>query len=299
MKRSVIQLAGKTHVISLPSKWVKKYNIKKGDELEISEENENIIISKEKAKTELKKDIDVSNYGLMARRVVGALYKKGYDEVKFFYEEPKIGEILQKEIDSGLIGFEIISHGKNHCIVRMVASQENENFDSLFRRIFFVLISEGKDGIDFLLPLDKENLKGIISRDKTINKLADYCRRVINKSKDENSTYIYHIIEELEKIGDVYRDMFKFVLENDVKLNKAIIEEIKNVNSYFELLHNLYYNYSPKDVSNFYNERVKLINNIKKIMNKANEDETVVLMHLSSIVQRVYDLNGVILQIRL
>lgn len=299
MKRSVIQLAGKTHVISLPSKWVKKYGIKKGDELEISEENENIIISKEKAKTELKKDVDVSDYGLMSRRVIGALYKKGYDEVKFFYDDPKIGEVLQKEIDSGLIGFEIIAHGKNHCNVRMVASQENENFDSLFRRIFFVLISEGKDGIDFISPLDKENLKGIILRDKTINKLADYCRRVINKSKDENSIYVYHLVEELEKIGDVYRDMFKFILENDVKLNKAIIEEIKNVNSYFELLHNLYYNYSPEEVSVFYNENVKLINNINKIMKKTKEDETVVLMHLSSIVQRVYDLNGVILQIRL
>ena len=33
MKRNVIQLAGKTLVISLPARWTKLNNIKKGDEL--------------------------------------------------------------------------------------------------------------------------------------------------------------------------------------------------------------------------------------------------------------------------
>ncbi len=82
MRRSVIQLAGKTHVVSLPSKWIKKYGIKKGDELELEENNEKIVISKDSAKEIRSREIELNNYGAMARRVIGALYKKGYDEVK-------------------------------------------------------------------------------------------------------------------------------------------------------------------------------------------------------------------------
>ena len=37
MKRNVIQLAGKTLVVSLPSKWVKLNSVKKGDELNVLE----------------------------------------------------------------------------------------------------------------------------------------------------------------------------------------------------------------------------------------------------------------------
>ena len=33
MKRNIILMGGKTHVISLPLKWVKKYGIKKGEDI--------------------------------------------------------------------------------------------------------------------------------------------------------------------------------------------------------------------------------------------------------------------------
>ena len=45
MKRKIIQLAGKTHVVSLPSKYVKKYGLKKGDEVDVEERGAQIVLS--------------------------------------------------------------------------------------------------------------------------------------------------------------------------------------------------------------------------------------------------------------
>ncbi len=44
MKRKVSLHGPSTLTVSLPSKWVKKYCIKKGDELDIEEKNSTLII---------------------------------------------------------------------------------------------------------------------------------------------------------------------------------------------------------------------------------------------------------------
>ena len=45
MKRSLILMGGKTYVVSLPAEWIKKHRLKKGQELEVSEDIGKVIIS--------------------------------------------------------------------------------------------------------------------------------------------------------------------------------------------------------------------------------------------------------------
>ena len=48
MRRKVIKQGPSTLMVSLPSKWVKNKNIKRGDEINLFEQGEDIIISLEK-----------------------------------------------------------------------------------------------------------------------------------------------------------------------------------------------------------------------------------------------------------
>ena len=57
MKRKVIQIANSTQLISLPREWAKKYNIKKGDELEIEAKGNKLEICCEK-------DIELENISI-------------------------------------------------------------------------------------------------------------------------------------------------------------------------------------------------------------------------------------------
>ena len=83
MKRKVIQLAGKTLLVSLPIKWAKKYGIKKGNEVEVEERGKSLLIATEKAVSMEKKEIVLSGPEEFIRRVISAEYKKGVSEITF------------------------------------------------------------------------------------------------------------------------------------------------------------------------------------------------------------------------
>ncbi|MFQ5475181.1 MAG: AbrB/MazE/SpoVT family DNA-binding domain-containing protein, partial [Candidatus Nanoarchaeia archaeon] len=96
MKRSVIQLAGKTQVISLPSKWVKKHGIKKGDALEVSEKRNALICSTSKQVYHNQTKINISGLGPMAKRIIAAIYKAGFEEIEVAYSSAKELSLIQE-----------------------------------------------------------------------------------------------------------------------------------------------------------------------------------------------------------
>ncbi|MFC1775182.1 AbrB/MazE/SpoVT family DNA-binding domain-containing protein, partial [Nanoarchaeota archaeon] len=96
MKRKVIQLAGKTHVISLPSDWVKKYGIKKSDELDVREKHNTLMVSTEQdINVPQKTTVDISGLNEeFIKSIISVLHKVGYDEVEFFFDDPSVARII-------------------------------------------------------------------------------------------------------------------------------------------------------------------------------------------------------------
>ena len=60
MRRKVLQIAESTQLISLPRKWTLKYNIQKGDELEVEENGNKIQISTEKVQEPGNIEVDIT-----------------------------------------------------------------------------------------------------------------------------------------------------------------------------------------------------------------------------------------------
>ena len=60
MGRKVIQIADSTQLISIPRAWGRKYNIKKGDELEVVEKDNMLEISTKREDQEMEITLDVS-----------------------------------------------------------------------------------------------------------------------------------------------------------------------------------------------------------------------------------------------
>ena len=85
MERKVMKQGPSTLVVSLPSKWTKKYNVKKGSSIFLKEHGSTISISKHAEKGETKITVDASGTLPMTHRITGALYKAGYDEINMKY----------------------------------------------------------------------------------------------------------------------------------------------------------------------------------------------------------------------
>jgi len=238
MKRKIIKQKD-SYTITLPIKWVKQLGLTQGSELEISEVGKEIIISAEKEQEYKTIDINVKDKisGFVWREILG-LYRKGYDEFVINHEKQLS---LLREIANYLIGFEVVNQEKNKVVIKDVTGLENADFDTIFRRIGFILIDLTQEMYRMLQS--KINKKEILLLDRNLNKFTDYCLRYLNKKglkSFEDIPFYSFLVSQLEHIGDVYKQaVFSnpnknelFLFENLNKIIKQFVNiiNIKNIN---------------------------------------------------------------------
>ncbi|MBI2652759.1 phosphate uptake regulator PhoU [Candidatus Woesearchaeota archaeon] len=294
MKRKVIQIANSTQLISLPRKWSQKYGVKKGDEIEVEEKGGNLIITTYNDISSSKTEIDFKGKELLIHRALSSLYKAGYDEIKITFEKHSELEIIQSTINQELIGFEIVEEGREYIIAKQVSNIDHSEFSSMLRRTFIFLISTSNECLDALKTKNTDILKNLIFRDITINKLTDYCRRAINKKEG----YFKHvgagftIIEILEKIGDGYRDLCKYISQNKLKISKSVTEVLSEINFLLNDIYKLFYDFNLKDMENFFIRKEKIDNSILQLTKNVTKAEVPIVLYLNIILKNIFDLNG-------
>ena len=298
MKRKVIQLAKKTLVISLPTRWAKKYNIKKGDEIEAEEIKNKLIISPEKELTKEGISIDVSGLSPMIYRILGAIYKAGYDEVEVHYESEKDLEEIEEVAKREFIGFEIVKKGKKSLVIKSVSEINYEEFDNVLRRTFLIIMEIGEESFEAMKNVDKKTLLKLIELDKEVNKYADFCRRILNKKGYASfikTQTVYFIVEELEKISDSYRDLCKASIEINKKISKDIEAVFKEVNAFFREFYELYYKFDLNKLAEHGKKRNVLLKDLMDLMKKTSKEELLFLFLLSLIVEEIFNMNGALI----
>ena len=301
MKRKVIQLAGKTLIVSLPSKWAKKYNVKKGDEILVEERGGNLVIGSEKELSQEKTEISIIGLDPMVKRALGAIYKAGYDEVDVQFE-PKELETAQEVIREEFIGFEVVYQGKNRLKVKNISSIDKEELETILRRIFLIINQMAEESINAVEKLDIAWLKTIAFMDKDINRYADFCRRILNKygyTKFRVSPPLYYIVEQLERIGDSYRDICTHVIKNRTKLDKETLEIYKEINTFFKEFYELFYKFDLNRLAKFGKKRYELVDRFKNEIEMCKKNEMMVLFYLYNLLDNTFDMNGALMVVTL
>ncbi|MBU1198226.1 MAG: hypothetical protein KKF46_07330 [Nanoarchaeota archaeon] len=255
MKRKVIQLAGKTLVVSMPNKWVKKFGVCKGDEVDVEEEERKLVIKVQGKGEQTVKKIDVKELDNMLNRTIGALYKAGYEEIEITYHSPEQYKIIRKVLDKTCMGFEIIKHGKRVLIIKNLSDLHPQEFENILRRLFLSLLSSADDALEYVKQSNFQGMEEVVLRDSIINKYSDLCRRILNiqgyGTLKKTTTY-YHICEELERIGDAYRDFMAFIIQNKIKkVDKNTLELFADINQYLRCFYELFYQFDMKKLEEF------------------------------------------------
>ena len=84
MRRKIISQGNKSYTLTLPLGWITEQNLKAGDEVEIKEDENNIIIAPTKISSITTDScaIDAKNLGKRAiLRSLHNAYRKGYDKI--------------------------------------------------------------------------------------------------------------------------------------------------------------------------------------------------------------------------
>ncbi len=300
MKRKAIQLAKQTIVVSLPSKWVKQQGIKKGDEIDVEEKGNELIVGSRGISEQKKITLDIKGLDNVLYRIVGALYKAGYNEIEFIYETPKELDTIQKTIRRSLTGFEIIEQSKNKVTVKEVSKLEIEEFDKFLKKCFQSLISTGEESLECIKKFDASGMEKVALMDDMINTYCDFCRRVINANQNISKAPVkYFIAEQLEKIGDMYRDLCRYMAKKPFRINKELLEIYKEINMFFCDFYEIFYKFDLQKMEDFTVKRKKIREKLNNCINTLSKKEIMVVLYLNNIFESTFDMNGVLLTMRL
>jgi len=317
MRRRIIKQGHNTLTVTLPSKWVQLFNLKQGDEIEINERENGLFLTTEKHDEELKVEIDLAGLDIPTIwKYIMAVYREGYDEItiKFDpnikYEHPlrffsldayalkkgKLAEHTPYEIlrimTSRFIGFEIIEHHKNYCVIKNMAQLTSKEFDPSLRRVFLLLQQMAEETNEAIQNNDPKVVAHLRDIDLNLDKFVDYCIRVLNKTgfKDVKKSHVlFSILYLLELLGDEYKNMSMHISKDmhgkNLKNLKDIVEAItKQVDE----LYHLYYDFNRERlsvISNAYLD-VRIYKASKAKMHgeyKWTKEEAEVINHLSRI----------------
>jgi phosphate uptake regulator len=266
MRRKVIQIAESTQLISLPRKWAKEHNIKKGEELEVIPDGDVVIInSKSDVPIPLEKmEFDISGCQTMVSRIVGAIYRKGVDELKLTYDDPALLGEVDKALNKDTVGFEMLEQGNNYCVIKYVAGNIEE-FNSILRRIFLLLNNMADETAEAFRTSQYARLKNLAFLEESNNRFTTICKRYLNKNKNLGVSAVgptYHIIAQLEKIADQYKYLCQHSYNLDkanIKINKDVLQTFMLANTLIRTYYELYYKFDKEKILKIKEIRSKII----------------------------------------
>ncbi|MBI2143644.1 phosphate uptake regulator PhoU [Candidatus Woesearchaeota archaeon] len=297
MLRKLIQLGTETYVISLPSAWLRQHRLKKGDGLEVEEAGPRLVVYPASESRQGRAVVDVSGAGLMVKRVLGALYKAGYDEFEVGFQSPdELSSI--KEVLSELVGFESVEEGKNRVLVRNVSHIIPEEFESLFRKMIFVIDTMAQEGLSNIKAKNWEKLDFTASMDFEVNKYADFCRRAINMAGHrvvKRAAPSYYLVEQLEKIGDSFRDICGYCAGNRLQLSKDVFSAYANVSDFFRQFRVVHGKFGIGAIACFAQRHYSLKAELESLLLKTAKKELPVLFLLKAAESDIFDMNGALM----
>ncbi len=304
MKRKVIQIADSTQLVSLPRQWSKKYNIKKGDELEVTIKGNRLEISTDYVKELSVENLDISHLGPMILRCLMALYKRGVDEIHVTYDNEKLVEIIHIAIRKEANGYEIIDQSHGKCTIKYVTGELGD-FDSILRRTFLILINMSSEAYDAIEKKNFDRLSNIAYMEEANNRFTSACRRLMNKKGyDVNYSIgaLYYIVEELENIADYYKYLCLYLNKRGnekTRFDKESVELLHKTNLAFRLFYECYYKMDKDKIVQIGEIRKKVVDEGLDLLTKKRGEEVILIHHTMTIMHKIFCLVGPYLVIKL
>lgn len=301
MKRSVIQLAGRTLLVSLPAKWADANNVKKGNELDVVEDGHKLTINTEPKTLIETAELDADAVGSLLPRFIYALYKRGIDEINIKYSDPKVADIVRKTLLNETVGYEIVSQTPKSCDVKLITSGNIAEFDNLLRRTFLLLLSTGDEIVSCIKQKNFDHLAKTALLEETNNRLTTVCRRSLNKGGSDKFSKIgpiYYIIEDLENLADEYKYLCN-KLSNPGNsyaktVNPDVIKLLEKTNEILRIYYEAFYKFEPGKFLAIYNERKNIVEEAQKIVEnkKLSPADFYILHHSLVIMQKIFCITG-------
>lgn len=292
MKRKVIKQANQAYTITLPIDWARRNKISEKSELDLIDSGKSLIISSDNKVEGGKAKVIVDNFS--SRNIyihINALYARGVDEIILISKKDISSEIMKSL--GNLIGFALVEQSGENYILKDISGTNYSALDSIFKRIFQMLILFLDSAHKDIFGDEKEDLESLKARDLEVNKFCLYLQRAINKmsySDAINGRIIFAYSILLEKIGDEIERLWRTNVKYKVKKTKEIKEIFEMTQECLGKSFDNYFQFNSKNVQDIYPLRDK-IREKSVLFKKLDPQTTRFIRHIVKIAEDSADLN--------
>lgn len=294
MKRKIVQHGCSSLTITLPYSWVNKFNLKKGDEIDVSENGSSLIISTETEQSTNKKEVDTTQFGYFTKNNLAHLYQLGYDEIEIRYDDENTLKELKEKVNE-CIGFEIIDQKPNKIFIKSIAQTLDSEFDILLRKCFLITHEMAVNVLEAIKSQQYHKLKEIRHQEFMNNKFTMVCVRILSKrgyKEQKKIMHVHNIIKQLERIADEYKYICDLMYDYDKKVNKQVIEFFEKINQYYYTFYQMFYKFDPKLKEAIYKGRKELKKEGEMLITSNKGNESMLAHYLFTLIDKVNDASG-------
>ncbi|MFC1727966.1 AbrB/MazE/SpoVT family DNA-binding domain-containing protein [Nanoarchaeota archaeon] len=313
MKRKIIKQGHNTLTMTLPSDWVKKQGLSAGEEVDLIETDNSLIINGDGAGEPKKAEINIKDFTIpLLWRYFQAAYRAGCDEIKIVFDTskkkyqdayhyyttqfdyaklgeklpPKPGNAMIQEVVNRFIGVDILESGEKYCLVKELGGVSPKEFETSLRRIFLVIIQmfdRVYEAIEKNQIGDPTLCKEIHTIDLNVDKFVDYCARILNKTNtkfsDKEKQLIFSSLFLLELVGDEFKYIGKHIATSEKSL-KDVLPMVTLAKDHFNMYHSLYYKFDREQSLRFGAKDAELYETGYKLKYQLTGDSKSIHKHL-------------------
>ena len=281
-KRKIVRQGESTLMISLPFRWVKKNELKKGDEVDISDEENILKISSKIQGIKNEKEINILDFkDHTIKTILINSYLSGFDKIKINYSHKKTINVINDILRNDLIGFEIIKSNDKSCEIENVTEPAKEQFENILSRLII--------NIERLYDITYSNIesekKEYLDLEIKILQYYNFCIRSINKynkNPDPINLFLYELIKGQREIFNILNLLDK----NKTKTDKIVIELLKESKNLFELLTKANKDKNINDLEKLHDLRDEIISSGYDSIEKTKNP--IIVMHLFNSIDDYY-----------
>lgn len=313
MRRKIIRQGHNTLTVSLPRKWCDNHELKEGNEIEVDEKGNCLLLSKEAFKGAGQVTVDVT--GLDSGTIIlliQSLYNYGYDTIIINTKDEKAARWLANTditlpsimnyVVSTLVGAELVSSAGKSYKIEVIAGDSREKFDIVLRRIFLLINEMFETLNEGVKKKDKTLLESMPFKHVNVKRFVNYAQRLLNKFGHEEAgktTFYFAIINFLGKIIEIMKNYTGYVVTENVflinkriptNLSKKSADLIWEIGELFKIYSDLFYKYDINKVSEIHKRRDLFKRRLYKEYDFLNKGDLFVVVSLMPIADVMLDL---------
>lgn len=294
MKRRIVQHGSSSLTITLPIKWVERFNLKKGDDLTIEESGPSLLVSTEQEVASPKKQLSTEELGIFTKNNLSHLYQLGYDEIEIIFDDSKTLADIKSRLPECL-GYEIIDQKENKVYIKSIATTLESEFDTLLRKSFLITNEMARSILEALEKQQYSRLKEIREMESLNNKFTDVCIRILNKKGykiQKRTMQMYEIVKNIERIADEFKYICDLMVGYDKKLDTSLLHSFEEAVDYYLAFYNLFYKSDPELKKKIYVQRNILLNRFAAQLKNSKGVISLYLHHLMNIIEKTFQGTG-------